>query len=146
MPRPPLPFRLKAQDASTVETLLHGGVQQVRVVLRALALKHLHRGASAPAVARLVPLTAQAIRKIAQRYRAGGLDSALYEQPRPGATPAELETARPELRSCVSRSTRIFLARDDADLSIEDALPDARWTPGILPRVRRRLASIAAME
>ena len=85
MPRPPLPFRLKRQDAQAVDTVLHGGVQQVRVVLRALALRHLDRGASAPAVARLVPLTAQAIRKIAHRYRTGGLASALYERPRPGA-------------------------------------------------------------
>ena len=85
MPRPPLPFRLRAQDAKELEGLLHGGVQQVRVVLRALALRHLHGGASAPDVARLVPLTPQAIRKIAQRYRTGDLASALYERPRPGA-------------------------------------------------------------
>ena len=85
MPRPPLSFRLKAPDAKELDTVLRGGVQQVRVVLRALALRHLHRGASAPQVARLVPLTAQAIRRIAHRYRAGGLASALYERPRPGA-------------------------------------------------------------
>jgi putative transposase len=85
MPRPPLSFRLKSQDAKELDDLLHGGVQQVRVVLRALALVHLHRGASAPAVARLVPLTPQAIRKIAHRYRTGGLAGALYERPRPGA-------------------------------------------------------------
>lgn len=85
MPRPPLPFRLKAQNAKELNTLLHGGVQQVRVVLRALALVHLHRGTSAPDVAQLVALTPQAIRKIAQRYRTGGLASALYERPRPGA-------------------------------------------------------------
>ncbi len=65
--------------------MLRGGVQQVRVVLRALALRHLDRGASAPEAARLVPLTPQAIRKIAHRYRRGGLASALYERPRPGA-------------------------------------------------------------
>jgi len=80
-----LPFRLKAQDVKAVDTILHGGVQQVRVVLRALALRHLDRGASAPQVARLVPLSPQAIRKIAHRYRTGGLANALYERPRPGA-------------------------------------------------------------
>lgn len=85
MPRLPLPFRLKAQDAKALDTLLHGGVQQVRVVLRGLALVHLDGGASAPEVARVVPLTPQAIRKIAHRYRTGGLASALYERPRPGA-------------------------------------------------------------
>ena len=85
MPRPPLPFRLRAQDTKALDTVLHGGVQQVRVVLRALALRHLDRGASAPQVARLVPLSPQAIRKIAHRYRTGGLAGALYERPRPGA-------------------------------------------------------------
>jgi len=86
MPRRPLPFRLKSQDTKELESLLRGGVQQVRVVLRALALLRLHAGAGAPEVARLVPLTAQAIRKIAHRYRTGGLASALYERPRPGAS------------------------------------------------------------
>lgn len=85
MPRPPLPFRLKSKDAKELDRLLRGGVQQVRVVLRALALLQLHRGASAPEVARLVPLSPQAIRRIAHRYRAGGLARALYERPRPGA-------------------------------------------------------------
>jgi putative transposase len=80
-----LPFRLKAQDAKALDTVLRGGVQQVRVVLRALALQHLHHGVSAPGVAHLVPLTPQAIRKIARRYRSGGLAGALYERPRPGA-------------------------------------------------------------
>ena len=85
MPRPPLPFRLKSQDVKELDAVLHGGVQQVRVVLRALALLHLHQGQSPPAVAKLVRLTPQAIRNIAERYRRGGLASALFEKPRPGA-------------------------------------------------------------
>ena len=85
MPRPPLSFRLKSQDTKELQALLHGGVQQVRVVLRAMALLRLDQGASAAEVARLVPLTEQAIRKVAHRYRRGGLPSALYERPRPGA-------------------------------------------------------------
>jgi hypothetical protein len=80
-----LPFRLKSQDAKELEALLHGGVQQVRVVLRAIALLQLDQGAVAADVARLVPVTEQAIRKIAHRYRRGGLAAALYERPRPGA-------------------------------------------------------------
>ena len=85
MSRPPLPFRLKAHDAKELEQLLHGGVQQVRVVLRALALLQLNHGASAPEVAETVRLTPQTVRNIAHRYRAGGLDRALFERHRPGA-------------------------------------------------------------
>ena len=64
--------------------LLSGGVQQVRVVLRAFALLQLAKGASAPQIAGMVPLTAQAIRKIGHRYQEGGLERALYERQRPG--------------------------------------------------------------
>ncbi|MEO7359614.1 MAG: helix-turn-helix domain-containing protein [Gemmatimonadaceae bacterium] len=85
MPRPPLRFRLKTSDVSTLDGLVQGGVQPVRVVLRALALLALHRGESAPGVAVSVRLSPHAVRNIAQRYRSQGLDHALYERPRPGA-------------------------------------------------------------
>jgi putative transposase len=85
MARPPLPLQVSAKDKKELKELLSGGVQQVRVVLRAVALLQLTQGVSAPRVARTIPLTAQAIRKIAHRYRQGGLERALYERPRPGA-------------------------------------------------------------
>ena len=85
MARPPLPFQVSVKDQKELQRLLSGGVQQVRVVLRAVALLQLHQGVSAPRVARTIPLTAQAIRKIAHRYRNNGLERALYERPRPGA-------------------------------------------------------------
>jgi transposase len=68
-----------------LEALLRGGVQQVRVVIRAMALLRLGRGDSAPQVAEVVRLTPPAVRKIAQRYRTGGMARAVFEAPRPGA-------------------------------------------------------------
>jgi putative transposase len=62
-----------------------GGVQQVSVVLRALALLRLAKGAAATRIAGVIPLTAQAIRYIARHYQQGALDRALYEKQRPGA-------------------------------------------------------------
>jgi putative transposase len=84
MARPPKPFHLKTHDKKELRQMLSGGVQQVRVVLRALALLQLNEGLSAPKVSRSVQLTAQAIRTIAKRYDQGGLERALYERPRPG--------------------------------------------------------------
>ncbi len=75
----------QAKDQKEIAKLLSGGVQQVRVVLRALALLQLAGGNSAPRLAGLVPLTSQAIRNIGRRYQQGGLDAALFERPRPGA-------------------------------------------------------------
>jgi putative transposase len=85
MARPRLSIRLTARDRTRLRTMLKGGIQQVRVVLRALALLQLDTGASAPQVAAGIPLTAQAIRRIGHRYCAEGLDRAIYEKQRPGA-------------------------------------------------------------
>jgi len=85
MGRPPLSINVAPKDQRELTRLLSGGVQQVRVVLRALALRQLAKGASAPRIADIIPLTAQAIRKVGHRYERGGLDSALYEKQRPGA-------------------------------------------------------------
>ena len=85
MGRPPLSIDIAPKDQKELATLLRGGVQQVRVVLRALALLQWARGASAPQIARLVQLTSQAVRNIGRRYQQGGLERALYERQRPGA-------------------------------------------------------------
>jgi putative transposase len=84
MARPPKPFHLKAQDKKKLEQMLSGGIQQVRVVLRALALLQLDEGLSAPRVSRTIRFAAQAIRTIAKRYQQGGLDRALFERKRTG--------------------------------------------------------------
>ncbi len=85
MARRPVPIQVKARDLAELSELLRGGVQHVRVVLRALALRLLANQVTAPHVAETVPLTAKAIREIAHRYNQGGLEGALYDKRRPGA-------------------------------------------------------------
>jgi transposase len=85
MGRPPLRIKVTPNDQKELASLLRGGIQQVRVVLRALALLQLAQGTSAPQIAKVVPLTPQAIRKVGHRYRQGGLEPALFEKQRPGA-------------------------------------------------------------
>jgi transposase len=85
MGRHPLSIDVAAKDLKELASILAGGVQQVRVVLRALSLQQLATGVSAPQIASVIPLTPQAIRNIGHRYQKGGLDAALYEKQRPGA-------------------------------------------------------------
>lgn len=85
MGRPPLNIDIAKKDQQTLRARLQGGVQQVRVVLRALALLQLAENASAPQIARVIPLTPQAIRRLGHRYEQAGLNGALYEKQRPGA-------------------------------------------------------------
>jgi putative transposase len=80
-----LRVRLSKGDREKLNAILSGGVQAVRTVLRALALCRLNEGRSASQVAAEVRLTSKAVREIGRRYEDGGLESALYERPRPGA-------------------------------------------------------------
>ena len=84
MARRPIPIKLKPKDLTQIDQLLRGGIQQVRVILRALALQQLARGVTAPQAAQNLPLTPKAIRQIAHRYNSNGLERALYEKQRPG--------------------------------------------------------------
>lgn len=71
-------------DKQALNQLLSSGVQQVRVVLRALVLRQLGEGRTASEVAQMVGLTGKAVRALVRRYRDGGLERALYEKARPG--------------------------------------------------------------
>jgi len=86
MARPPLSIDVTSKDQKELRVLLSGGVQQVRVVLRALTLLQLANGLSAPRIAGVIPMTPQAIRKVGHRYTYGGLSRALYDTQRPGAS------------------------------------------------------------
>jgi transposase len=85
MGRPPLTITVAQKDQKELAAILGSGIQQVRVILRALSLLQLAKGISAPRIAGMIPLTAQAIRNVAHRYQEGGLEAALYERQRPGA-------------------------------------------------------------
>jgi len=71
MARPALRIEVTTKDQKALRKLLSIGVQQVRVVLRAVALLQLAKCGSAPRVAAVVPLTPQAIRKVGHRYQQG---------------------------------------------------------------------------
>jgi len=85
MGRTPLNIDIAKKDQQELRSLLKGGIQQVRVVLRALALLQLSEHVGAPQIAKRLPLTPQAIRRLGHRYQRAGLAGALYEKQRPGA-------------------------------------------------------------
>jgi transposase len=64
--------------------MLRRGLQPVRTVLRALALRQLAEGHSIREVATHVGLTPKTVWLTSQRYQQAGLERALYERPRPG--------------------------------------------------------------
>ncbi len=76
--------RLSKRERQELQRLLQSGLQPVRTVLRALALRQLADGQTIRQVAKNVALTPKTVWLTSQRYRQGGLERALYERPRPG--------------------------------------------------------------
>ena len=132
MARPALRIQLSSKDQKELRKLVSSGIQQVRVVLRALALLQLGKGASAPRIAAAIPLTAQAIRNVARRYQQGGLERALYEKPRPGAAELLDDSQKQRLIAMVCSSPPEGRARWTVRLVAQEAVKRK-----LVPRVGR---------
>jgi putative transposase len=132
MARPALRIDVTKKDRKELKELLSGGVQQVRVVLRALALMQMAKGVSAPRIAGVVPLTPQAIRRVAHRYEQGGLERALYEKERPGAAALLEDSQKQRIIAMVCSDPPEGCARWTVRLVAEEAVKRR-----LVPRVGR---------
>src|SRR5882672_7835189 len=132
MARPALCIDVTSKDRKRLRELLSGGVQQVRVVLRAVALSQLAQGVSAPRISSVIPLTPQAIRKIGHRYQQGGLDRALYEKERPGAAEVLEDSQKQRIIAMVCSNPPEGRARWTVRLVVEEAMKRK-----LVPRVGR---------
>jgi putative transposase len=132
MARSALHIEVTVKDRKQLRELLSGGVQQVRVVLRAVALSQLAKGVSAPRISSFVPLTPQAIRKVGHRYQQGGLERALYEKERPGAAEVLDESQKQRIIAMVCSDPPEGRARWTVRLVVEEAVKRK-----LVPRVGR---------
>jgi putative transposase len=83
-----LRIELSRRDRQQLDALLNRGLQPVRTVLRALALRQMGEGRSTPVVAVSLGLSAKAVWQIGKRYQEGGLERAVFDGARPGKAPA----------------------------------------------------------
>jgi transposase len=141
MARPALRIDVTKKDQKELKKLLSGGVQQVRVILRAMALVQLAKGISAPRIAAAIALTPQAIRKIGHRYREGGLDRALYEKERPGASMLLDDSQKQRIIAMVCSTPPEGYARWTVRLVVEEAVKRR-----LVPRVGRETIRILLLH
>ena len=141
MPHHAIPVPIQPRDLVRIEELLRSGVQQVRVVLRALVLRQLAHGAGAPQVARTLPLSAKAIRQIAHRYTAGGLDRALFDRARPGIKPILDESGKERIVAMVRGKPPEGSARWTVRLVAEEAVRRS-----LVPRAGRETIRVLLQE
>jgi transposase len=141
MARAALRIEVTTKDRKDLRKLLGSGVQQVRVVLRAVALLQLAKGVSAPRIAGMVPLTPQAIRKMGHRYREGGLERALYEKQRPGAETLLEDRQKQRIIAMVCSDPPEGFARWTVRLVAEEAVKRR-----LVPRVGRETIRILLLS
>ncbi len=141
MARPALRIQVSPKDQKALQKLLRSGVQQVRVVLRALSLLHLANGVAAPRIAGMVPLTSQAIRNVGRRYQQGGLERALYEKQRPGAAEVLDDSQKQRLIAMVCSRPPEGRARWTVRLVAEEAVKRK-----LVPRVGRETIRILLLS
>lgn len=141
MSRPALSIDVARKDQKALRGLLRGGVQQVRVVLRALALLQLGEDASAPQIAKVIPLTPQAIRRLGHRYQQTGLDGALYEKQRPGAAEVLDASQKQRIIAMVCSDPPEGCARWTVRLVAEEAVKRK-----LVPRVGRETIRILLLH
>ena len=141
MARPALRIEVTPKDKKELRKLLSSGVQQVRVVLRALALVQLAKGVRAPRISGVIPLTPQAIRKIGHRYREGGLERALYEKDRPGAAALLQDNQKQRIIAMVCSDPPEGCARWSVRLVAEEAVKRR-----LVPRVGRETIRVLLLH
>ena len=137
MSRHPIDITVTAEDGKEIRRLLRGGVQQVRVILRAIALEQLTLGQTAPAVARIVHLSPQAVRRIGHRYEQGGLERALHERRGRGARELLDASAKQRIIAMVCSQPPEGQARWTVRLIAEEAVKRK-----MVPRVGRETIRI----
>ena len=117
-----LRVQLSRRDRQQLDQLLSGGLQPVRTVLRALALRQMDTGQATPAVAVNLGLSAKAVWQIGKRYQQGGLERALYDASRPGAAPALDEEQRQRIIAVACSQPPSGRARWTVRLLTEEAI------------------------
>jgi putative transposase len=76
--------QLKRKDRQQLSEMLTKGRESARVLRRALILRQLDLGQKAADVAVNLGVASKTVRAVGRRYEEEGLESALYERPRPG--------------------------------------------------------------
>ena len=136
-----LRVRLPKRDREKLEEVLSGGIQNVRTVLRALALRHLHDGKAVSEVAANVRLTPKAVREIGRRYEDSGLEQALYDKQRPGAAALLEDSQKQRIIAMVCSDPPEGRARWTVRLVAEEAVKQR-----LVPRVGRETIRILLLH
>ena len=129
-------MQLSAEDVVKLERLLRSGVQPVRTVWRALVLRLLGTRMQ-PRIAAGVGVVVNTVCEVRKRYEQGGLERALYDDPRPGVRPVLIARQRQEVNAMVCGAAPAGQARWSVRLIAKEAV-----RRGLTPQMGRETARV----
>lgn len=77
-------IRFTSAEKKGLTALMRRGSVNARVLRRAHILRQLAKGTSVPTIAENLSVCPNTVRNVARRYMADGLETALFDRPRPG--------------------------------------------------------------
>ena len=104
MPRTAQPIKLRKTELRSLTTTVTRGTTAARTRTRARILSLLHRGEHPEEIAATLRVSAQTVFNVKRRYVSGGLDDALFDQPRSGR-PIEIDGAQRAKLTALACST-----------------------------------------
>lgn len=90
MARQAQPITLNSDETRSLKKILTRGAASARTLSRARILDLLHRQSHPTEIAAALDVTTQTVYNVKRRYLSGGIQSALYDQPRSGR-PIEID-------------------------------------------------------
>src|SRR5438128_2374126 len=116
-----LKLKLRRSDRGTLQVLLGGGWAPVRTIKRARILQLLYQGWSTTQTRKAVGVSHDTVLAVGRRYLTGGLNRALHDAPRPGATRVLDDRASARVIALACRSPPAGYARWTVRLLTEHA-------------------------
>ena len=124
-------LKLNSSDREQLSNLLNKGNTHVRTILRAQILLSTDRGASDREIVRVLGVERTRVWRVRQRYLEGGLERAIYEQPRSGRPRKYDETVEAEII---------------ANACTQPPLGQQRWTLALLKEVVQRQCQLSQLS
>lgn len=112
---------LNPEDKEKILSIIKKGKNDARVIYRANALNMRDKGLTQIEVADFLEITPRTVFNIEKNYEEGGIEKALYDDPRPGARPSFDDSTKSQIVALVCSDPPDAFDRWTLDLIVEKA-------------------------
>ena len=132
---------LNPKDKEQILAIIKKGKNDARVIYRANALNMRSKGLTQIEVADFLEITSRTVFNIESNYEEGGLEKALYDDPRPGARPEYDDSIKSQIVAIVCSEPPEAFDRWTLDLIVENVIKT-----GVVESISRKTIRVILEE